>query len=574
MKNKKNINKTKIIIALIVILFLLFFIYLLNKNNLHKNVNEDIQEKYFLLFQDDKYGVIDEYGDIIIDPIYYNIIIPNPSKAVFICNYDYINETEEYKTKIINELGEEIFTKYEQVSQIRIEETHGNNPYEKSVLKYKKNDKYGLINYQGKQITKPIYDDIKSVGYKEGELVVKKDDKYGLIDKNGKTIVKFEYDDIKCDGYYTQKSGYDLSGYITSVKTSEGLKFGYIDNNKKEVLKPEYNEVYRIIEIQDDNNTFIIAYRNGQAGVIKNNKNIIDFSYQEIIYNDYNNVFLIEKNKLYGVVNLNGNMILEPKYSSIYFEGIYIVADQNEVYDTLGNKIEETKYSSVFHTTNDNYYITCDNNDLYGISNKEKQTLVENEYLYIEYTFDDYFICSKDNEKFGLINSQGQVLIDFNYKNIQRIENANIILTNNNTIELYNNKINKIISTNNAEIYTYPDYIKIYSSTLLKYFDLNGKEIIKNNFLNIENKNGKWGLVDKANNKTEYIYDRITDFNEYGFAGIKTQGKWGVINKEGNIVIEPTYYLDHIVDEPFFIGKYYRLYNEYGEIIFTSEEQI
>ena len=44
--------------------------------------------------------------------------------------------------------------------------------YEKSVLKYKKNEKYGLIDYSGKQITEAIYGQIDSLGYKEGELLV------------------------------------------------------------------------------------------------------------------------------------------------------------------------------------------------------------------------------------------------------------------------------------------------------------------------------------------------------------------------------------------------------------------
>lgn len=35
--------------------------------------------------------------------------------------------------------------------------------------------KFGLINYEGKVITKPIYEEISSVKYKEGEILAKKD---------------------------------------------------------------------------------------------------------------------------------------------------------------------------------------------------------------------------------------------------------------------------------------------------------------------------------------------------------------------------------------------------------------
>ena len=36
-------------------------------------------------------------------------------------------------------------------------------PYEKKVLRYKQNGKYGLIDYEGKVITKPIYEEIEGL---------------------------------------------------------------------------------------------------------------------------------------------------------------------------------------------------------------------------------------------------------------------------------------------------------------------------------------------------------------------------------------------------------------------------
>jgi len=41
----------------------------------------------------------------------------------------------------------------------------------------RKTGKYGLINYDGKVITKPIYEEISSIKYKEGEILAKKDRK-------------------------------------------------------------------------------------------------------------------------------------------------------------------------------------------------------------------------------------------------------------------------------------------------------------------------------------------------------------------------------------------------------------
>lgn len=52
------------------------------------------------------------------------------------------------------------------------------------------------------------------------------------------------------------------------------------------------------------------------------------------------------------------------------------------------------------------------------------------------------------------------------------------------------------------------------------------------------------------------IYDEVTEFNEYGFAGVKKNGKWGVINESGEVVLEPTY--DSDIINPVFIGRFYK----------------
>ena len=62
--------------------------------------------------------------------------------------------------------------------------------YEKSVLKYSKNGKYGIIDLNGKKITNAVYEEIDTLQFKEGELLVKKDGKYGVINIKGATLVK------------------------------------------------------------------------------------------------------------------------------------------------------------------------------------------------------------------------------------------------------------------------------------------------------------------------------------------------------------------------------------------------
>ena len=130
------------------------------------------------------------------------VIVPNNEKGVFICTYDINYENGTYKTKILNEKNEEIFTKYENIEPLRLKNISSDLMYEKSVLKYSKDGKYGIINLEGKKLTKPIYEEIDTFQYKEGELLVKKDGKYGVINIKGKPLVKNKYDKIETDKYY------------------------------------------------------------------------------------------------------------------------------------------------------------------------------------------------------------------------------------------------------------------------------------------------------------------------------------------------------------------------------------
>ena len=83
-------------------------------------------------------------------------------------------------------------------------------------------------------------------------------------------------------------------------------------------------------------------------------------------------------------------------------------------------------------------------------------------------------------------------------------------------------------------------------------------------------KDGKWGFEDKKGTiKVECIYDEVTEFNEYKYAGIKKDNKWGVINSEGKVILEPEYEINS--EEPSFLGKYYKVTYGFGELYYTNK---
>lgn len=569
-----------IISVLTIIVLAIGIMAIVNELNLHYKIEEISEYNYFILEQNGKYGVIDKSGNIVIDADYEAVQIPNPSKDIFICIKEYNQDTKEYATVVYNGKKEEILSNYNNVQAVAIFTNINSTPYERSVLTYKENGKYGLIDLQGKEITKPIYDEISSINYKEGTFLVKQNEQEGIINMKGKTIIKCEYESVTSDNYYNEDQNNEKAGFIVSKKTDDGYRYGYINYRGSKIVKPIFTQLERVTEISDDKNIYFIAFKDGQAGLLKNNKEIVNYEYEDIQYNVLSDVFIIQRNGKYGATTREGKTILYPEYSSVYTGGIYINAVKDnviEVFDLQGNKIE-TDINSKIKTENSNYYITIDKNNIYKVVDANENVIINNDYNYMEYLPGDYFIVARDSKN-GVVDINGKSVIELKYDSISRINETNILQAEiNKSIELYNLNMKKITTMSNATIKEVKDdkeYILLFSENDFKYLDKDGnilkaQELFKENNLFAKNVNGKWGFVDKNGNlKVQNKYEVVTDFNKYGFAGIKKDGKWGVIDQEGHIVQEPIYELKWNMPE--FIGKYYRVNAWYGDARFSDK---
>lgn len=476
---KENKLKTGIIIGilLIVIGMGISMCFYLDYQNKQYEVEEVTSFSYYLLYENKKMGVIDTNGNILIQPIYEDIKIPNPQKAVFVCK-------SEEKTVVLNDKNETLFSEFEEVSAINTKGIASNMPYEKRVLRYKQNGKYGLIDYDGEIITKPIYEEIQGLENKESELLVKKDGKFGVINQKGARIIKPQYDGIVADGYYDENQKYALSGYIVSTKTEEGYRYGYINSKREKVLDLKYNSIERILNLKDTENVYLMAVRNGQAGVVKNEEVIVNYAYQSVEYDDYNNLFILQRTSNFGVADINGKEIIPLEYKEINIKGIYIQAkgpeDAITYFDETGNKIVDVKYESVLKTEKENYFITINSEGKYGLIDNSKNVLLENTYRYLEYLYEDYFIASNEEGYLGIINNKGKNVVEFKYDVLQKVDNTNMIqakIIKENTTDIYSTKLELIYTNKNVAIYSYKDHIEVITEEETKYFDLYGNEI-------------------------------------------------------------------------------------------------
>lgn len=574
---KRNFIIRNVIIAIILIAIIVgVSVYFIYTNGRKYEIEQVTTYNYFVLKKDNLSGVIDRGGNTIIDAEFDNVIIPNPEKALYVC-YEGDN------TKVLNERKEEILTDYQNVEPIQLQNISSDLMYEKSVLKYEQDGKFGLIDFEGKEIAKPIYESIDGLPYKEGELLVKQDGKYGVINIKGNKLVDIKYDRISVDGYYTSENNYKFAGYIISNTTDEGYRYGYINYDGKLLLEPEYNELSRVIGIEDDENAYILCAKNGQYGIMKNDEELIPNEYQSIEYDESNKLFTIEKSKKFGIANLDGNIIVPTEYSQIDITGIYLYAQNSQgvtVYNNDGTQVNIDRNIAILNTSNEKYKIRINNENgtKYGVINEDGEQIIEEKYNYIEYLFDNYFIVSNEQSKLGVIDDDDNVKIELNNDALQKIEGTNVIqatTTADSTTRLYSKDMSQVCEMTNANVEIADNYIKISNDTETRYFDKDGKElknteVYPNNTLFAKKENDKWGFANKNGNiVVEAKYDKVTEFNEYGFAGVRLDGKWGVVNSAGEEVLSPTYTLNEET-EPYFIGSYYRVQYGFGEFYYTD----
>lgn len=576
--SKSRVNPALIIIAILIIVGIVVFVINTQK---HKKITptEVSNYNYFVTEIDEKYGVIDKTGKTIIEPQYEYIQIPNPEKPIFVCLYDYNVETREYNSKVLNESGKEILTQYSKVQAIPNNNTSINNSYQTNILKYKDNDKFGLISVDGKKITNAIYENIETLEYKDGMLKIKKDDKYGVINISGNEIIKPEYNSIIADGYYDQNSKYEKDGYIINIRTDEGYRYGYINCKGKQTLDTMYTNIKRLTDIKDDSNVYLITYKNGQAGLLKNGQTIIQNEYEDIEYDSTSQMLSLQKNAKQGLYDLSGNMVLPIQYEELTFAGKYINAKKDNkllVFDLAGVLQNDDSYKNVISVDDGKYSITTNRSNYYGVIDSNKAVVIENKYSYIEYAFDNYFIVSQ-NGKSGVINTNSNVAIPIEKNVVQNIKGTNIIQTldsKTNVSEIYNKKMEKISTQKDAHIYIEDKYIEIISADNIEYFDFDGNKKEANQIFDNEvfakEQNGKWGYVDKNGNTVlDFKYDMATNINKYGFGAIKQNGKWGVVDSKAKIIKEPVYKLTSY--KPNFIGEYYEIGNNYQISYYSNE---
>lgn len=212
-----------------------------NGNEIFPPSYEDLEVIGNDLFRvEKKVGVINKQGEEVVPPIYDGIdLLPNGfitvmrdlnwRKEVGVLSPD-LQFILPLEYSEINYLEDNVFAVRNEDSLKALADTTGRvltkhkyqeiKRYSNNRLSVKVQDKWGLLNDNGKQVIPPIYDEIGEVT--SNFAVVTKSDKYGYIDINGKTVTDIKFD--VANNFYSDNEAYvEMNGKAYYIDTKGNI---------------------------------------------------------------------------------------------------------------------------------------------------------------------------------------------------------------------------------------------------------------------------------------------------------------------------------------------------------------
>lgn len=288
-----------------------------------------------------RYGLIDQFGSPITPFKYQGIESYGEEYALL--------QTSDNKTGLFDYKAAKIVipTMFDELSLLR-----------NQLIMVKSKNEYGLMDIHGKLVNHLQYSEMEEQA--NGRLKVKKRGKIGWLDSTGRQFIPCKYD--SATAWY--------HGYI-AVKLKE--KWGMIDSIGKIILPFEYQSV-------------ITPYW------LENSDMPDEAQLRLISQTDRNLVWIKGANNFWGLANIAGKVIVNPRFDSIF------VCNSNK--DLFITKLAAR----------------------YGLVNSKDEEILGTAYSALYETENGFFIAQQGT-KFALIGADGQPITSFKYQEIQYVEN-------------------------------------------------------------------------------------------------------------------------------------------------------
>jgi hypothetical protein len=454
---------------------------------------------------------------------------------------------------------------------------------------YFKNGRQGILDINGREVTRPIYDELDGLnrnvfaamfGFHEN-YTVKSGKKYGMIDAKGKVIIPANYDYIR---YSETKNNFPYASYgrfhdsLYEADQGDAIlifnKAGRLVSRKETVEQEEPGSRYEgdpdMQPFQPKENTQVP----GMGNLIRNN--------------DGMGIVEAKANGRYyqGAVNLNtGKEVLPAIYDYIYMaSGKKFIASKEkkcQLFDSSGNDILGRKYDLI-ESFNSVFKITDDKKMALFSTNLANLTgfVYDNN---TGYANADIMVMYK-NGKAGIVSLDGKEKTSFIYEEIKFYSDFKnfkipLVLVTVNGLKGYINTEGRPLTGFEYEMLIPECRVESDGNNLEE--PIFGFESNTINQFHFYKKEGKYGLLDTAFQPlvpNEYDYMKKSGYSDLVYVARKEGNalKWGVLDiKKNQLLIPMEYESDLKCRSGRFItvkkGQSVGIFNEEGKMVVPLE---
>jgi hypothetical protein len=236
-----------------------------------------------------------------------------------------------------------------------------------------------------------------------------------------------------------------------------------------------------------------------------------------------NGYFIVRKNGRYGLVNPEGEIVIETQFKELKFQDNENLAGKDfylwEVRDSLNNGLESFSADSLIAESSSEYrYFLNDQSFVSKHKAKEIRVITVPEKKSVKNDFP--YITWEHKGKVAYEDFDCNLIVPPVYDSVRYIPSDSIFIVFwKGKIGFLENDGTEIMSLNNK-------YKKIYNFS-------DGRVRIM--------KEGRYGFLDRFGNvRVSPQYENVQDFSE-GYAGVFLTGKWGFIDKDEKLVVQPFY---------------------------------
>ena len=407
---------------------------------------------------------------------------------------------------------------------------------------------------------------ILSKDTKQGKIVSKdyfasyQNNKWGVIDSNGDNVIDPSYAEMiivpnsKNDVFLcTYDVDYDNNTYKTKALNSEN----------KEIFTG-YDQVEAISNKDEDNNLW---YENDVVRVEKNGLyGLIDLSGKELLQCEYNKIEALEgvqntleitKDGKVGIADNKGNVLITPTYAEITSldkdrsQG-FIVKNSDGKYgivDTANKQVLETKYDKVEKIYKNDYYVVTENGKQ-EVVKKDGNIVLSGNYDKIEAILQnpENGIIYKQKEKYGIMNLSGDVVIKPEYEKLKEGASGSIIAKKDSKYGIIDLQGNQKVEFKYQNL-SYNEKADLYIAEDDQYENeiLDSNYQVKQTGYLIELNTDKGYMELNQNNSYKYYNFKFEEqnveniFTSNTLFASKKDGKYGFVDKNGKTVVDYIY---------------------------------